>query len=171
MIAQERISAGRTQTRGQFIGFTVVAAVTAATAALASVTLSLPLWAMFIGWVAYFTRRPSARDGLANLTCLVLGLALGIGASLAIATLMPKFGVASIAIVVFVVATIVMSLRVVPIPIANNILSYFLGLIGYFASRQEAALSTFVELGATFALGSFAAWIANTIQSRLTQAA
>jgi hypothetical protein len=166
MIAQERISAGRTQTRGQFIGFTVVAA---ATAALASVTLSLPLWAMFIGGVAYFTRRPSARDGLANLTCLVLGLALGIGASLAIATLMPKFGVASIAIVVFVVATIVMSLRVVPI--ANNILSYFLGLIGYFASRQEAALSTFVELGATFALGSFAAWIAKTIQSRLTQAA
>jgi hypothetical protein len=169
MIAQERISAGRTPTRGQFIGFTVVAAVTAATAALASVTLSLPLWAMFIGWVAYFTRRPSARDGLANLTCLVLGLALGIGASLAIATLMPKFGVASNALVVFVVATIVMSLRVVPI--ANNILSYFLGLIGYFASRQEAALSTFVELGATFALGSFAAWIANTIQSRLTQAA
>jgi hypothetical protein len=162
-------SAGRTQTRAQFIGFTVVAAVTAATAALASVTLSLPLWAMFIGWVAYFTRRPSARDGLANLTCLVLGSALGIGGSLSIATLMPKFGVASIAIVVFVVATIVMSLRVVPI--ANNILSYFLGLIGYFASRQEAALSTFVLLGATFALGSFAAWIANTIQSRLIRAA
>ncbi len=99
----------------------------------------------------------------------MLGLALGIGASLAIAMLMPKFGVASIAIVVFAVATIVMSLRVVPI--ANNILSYFLGLIGYFASRQEAALSTFVLLGATFALGSFAAWIANTIQSRLIRAA
>jgi len=99
----------------------------------------------------------------------VLGLALGIGASLAIAALMPKFGVASIPIAVFIVATIVMSLRVVPI--ANNILSYFLGLIGYFASRQEAALSSFVELGATFALGSFAAWIANAIQSRLIRAA
>jgi len=143
--------------------------VTAATAAFASATLSLPLWAMFIGWVAYFTRRPSARDGLASLTCLVLGLALGIGASLAIAALMPKFGVASIPIAVFIVATIVMSLRVVPI--ANNILSYFLGLIGYFASRQEAALSSFVELGATFALGSFGAWIANAIQSRPIRAA
>ena len=169
MIGQEQVTAGRTQTRGQFIGFTVAAAVTAATAAFASATLSLPLWAMFIGWVAYFTRKPSARDGLANLTCLVLGLALGIGASLAIATLMPKLGLASIAIVVFVVAMVVMSLRVVPI--ANNILSYFLGLIGYFASRQEAALSTFVLLGATFALGSFAAWIANTTQSRLIRAA
>jgi hypothetical protein len=124
---------------------------------------------MFIGWVAYSTRRPSTRDGLASLTCLALGLALGIGASLAIASLMPKFGLASIAIVVFIVATVVMSLRV--IPVANNILSYFLGLIGYFASRQEAVLSTFVLPGATFALGSFAAWIANTIQSRLIRAA
>jgi hypothetical protein len=115
------------------------------------------------------TATASRRAVLSNLTCLVLGLALRIGASLAIATLMPKFGVASIAIVVFVVATIVMSLRV--IPIANNILSYFLGLIGYFGSHQEPALSTFVELGAAFALGSFAAWIANTIESRLTRAA
>ncbi len=170
MIAQEHISAGRTQMRGQFIGFTLAAAVTAAAAAFASATLSLPVWAMFIGWVAYFTRRPSVRDGLANLACLVLGLALGIGASSAIATLMPKFGVASVAIVVFVVAMIVLSLRVVPI--ANNILSYFLGIIGYFASsHQEPALSIFVELGAAFALGSFAGWIANTIQSRLTRAA
>ena len=102
-----------------------------------------------------------------DLPCARLGI--GIGASLAIAALMPKFGVASIPIAVFIVATIVMSLRVVPI--ANNILSYFLGLIGYFASRQEAALSSFVELGATFALGSFAAWIANAIQSRLIRAA
>jgi len=117
MIAQEHISAGRAQTRGQFVGFTVVAAVTTATAAFASTTLSLPLWAMFIGWVACF----------------------------------------------------IMSLRV--IPIANNILSYFLGLIGYLASHLEPALSTFLELGATFALGSFAAWMANTIESRLTRAA
>jgi hypothetical protein len=36
---------------------------------------------------------------------------------------------------------------------------------------QEPALSNFLELGATFALGSFAAWIANTIESRPTRAA
>ena len=89
---------------------------TAAIAAFASTTLSLPLWATFIGWVACF----------------------------------------------------IMSLRV--IPIANNILSYFLGLIGYFASHLEPALSTFLEPG-TFAFGSFAAWIASTIESRLTRAA
>jgi hypothetical protein len=43
MIAQEHISAGRAQTRGQFISFRIVAAVTAATAAFASATLSLPV--------------------------------------------------------------------------------------------------------------------------------
>ncbi len=37
MIGQEQVSAGRTQTRGQFIGFTVAAAVTAATAAFGHV--------------------------------------------------------------------------------------------------------------------------------------
>jgi hypothetical protein len=100
---------------------------------------------------------------------LLLGLELGIGAPLASGTLMPKIGVASLAIVVFVVATIVMSLRV--ILIANNTLSYFLGLIGDFASQQEPALSTFVELGATFAAGSFVALIFNAIGSQLTRAA
>jgi uncharacterized protein (DUF983 family) len=76
MIAQEHISAGRAQTRGQFVGFTVIAAVTAATAAFASTTLSLPLWAIFIGWVAYFTRRSlgARRSGELDLSCARLGI-------------------------------------------------------------------------------------------------
>ena len=49
MIAQEGISAGRAEARGQFVAFTVVAAVTAATAVFASTTLSLPLVRILCG--------------------------------------------------------------------------------------------------------------------------
>ena len=76
MIAQEHISAGRTQMRGQFIGFTLAAAVTAAAAAFASATLSLPVWAMFIGWVAYFYAETlgARRSGELHLPCARLGI-------------------------------------------------------------------------------------------------
>jgi hypothetical protein len=58
MIALEYISAGALRRAASSLGFTVVAAVMAATAAFASATLSLPLWAMFIGWVAYLMTSP-----------------------------------------------------------------------------------------------------------------
>lgn len=169
MTSQSVASARRTQSPGQFIGFTAAAAVTAATAAFISVIFALPVWAMFIGWVAYYTRGHSARDGLANFICLMLGVAFGMVAASAIAALAPALGVATIGVVVFVVAAIVVSLRVVPV--ANNILSYFLGLISFFAAHLEPALSALVELGSASAIGCFAGWIANSLQSRLARAA
>ncbi|WP_354347115.1 DUF1097 domain-containing protein [Phyllobacterium ifriqiyense] len=37
-------------------------------------TLGFAPWAMFVGWVVYFTRPTSARDGTASWLCLLFGL-------------------------------------------------------------------------------------------------
>ena len=70
--------------RQNFAVTTVVAAATAALAAATSLALSLPVWAMFVGWIAFFTRGLDTRSALENLGCVGLGLAIGLLASLAI---------------------------------------------------------------------------------------
>lgn len=148
----------------RFTAFTVAAAVTAAVAALASTSLELPVWAMFIGWVGYFTRVGTWRTGIANYACLVLGLALGIGAAFAIQLLQPVAGVAALPAVVFAVASIVVSMRVAP-PI-NNLLCYFLGLIAFFAAHLPPTLATWIHLAGAMALGGSAAAISTCLQAR-----
>jgi hypothetical protein len=157
------------QNAGQFASFTAVAATTAAVAAFASVTLALPIWAMFLGWVAWFTRGVSVRDGLANLACLLLGIALGVGAALAVGALLPAFGALTFPAVVFVVACIVVSLRAVPV--VNNVLCYFLGLIGLFAAHVPPTPSAFARLAAAGTLGAAAAAACRAVQKRLAQPA
>ena len=146
-----------------FIGFTLAAAFTAALAAFASVALALPVWAMFIGWVAYFTRGHSLRDGATNLACVAVGVALGIAAAHSIARLQPVIGTAALPAVVFAVASIVVSLRAAPM--VNNLLGYFLGLIAFFASHREPTLATLLHLGAACGLGGLAAWLSARLQA------
>jgi hypothetical protein len=155
-----------TQDLGQFARFTAVAAATAAVATFASVALSLPIWAMFLGWVAWFTRGVSVRDGLANLACLLLGIGLGVGAALAAGALLPALGALTFPAVVFFVACIVVSLRAAPV--VNNVLCYFLGLIGLFAAHLPPTPATFARLAAAGTLGAAAAAACRALQARLT---
>jgi hypothetical protein len=157
-----------TASQAHFIAFSLVAALIAAAAAFASVSLTLPLWAMFVGWVAFFTRPPSIRNGATNIVCVLLGVLFGMVAAWLIRAFMPILGVASFPIVVFVVATVVVSLRAAPV--FNNVLNYFLGLIAFFASQQAPALAVFAELSASCILGAFAAWLSNRMQLRLAPA-
>jgi hypothetical protein len=151
-----------------FTAFTAIAAAVASIAAFGSLSLGLAPWAMFVGWVAYFTRPTSARQGLANYLCLVLGLISGVGAVFALGTLTPMFGQYTIAVVVFVVASIVISLRAVPL--LDNTLAWFLGLIAFFAAHLEPSIASVAELGSVGGIGSFAAWTVQTLQRRLAGA-
>jgi beta-lactamase regulating signal transducer with metallopeptidase domain len=117
----------------RFLAISVAAAVTAASAAHASTLLTVPVWAMFMGWVTYYTRGHSGRDGLFNYACLVLGIGLGLLAVAAVGALAPSLGSYALPIVVLVIATLVVSLRAVPM--LSNIPAYFLGLITVFAAH------------------------------------
>lgn len=148
-----------------FIAFSIAAAITAAAASASSLAFGLPVWAMFVGWVAFFTRGMTTRDGVVNLACVWLGIVIGMAAAIAIGMLHPTLGMLALPVVVFVVAMIVVSLRAAPA--LNNILGYFLGLIAFFAAHLEPTLDNFVHLGSASALGSIAGWVSIKLQQRL----
>jgi len=158
------------QARPLFITTTVVAAFTAATAAAASMALSLPVWAMFVGWIAFFTRGLKTRSAFENLGCVGVGMAIGAVAAFSIPQLAAVTG-PSVALpaVVFVVALVVVALR--GLPAMNNLLGYFLGLVAWFAAHMEPSLDSFLHLFSASMIGSAAGWISHMAPQRLTNAA
>lgn len=154
------------QTPHDFIIVTVVAAVTASFAAAASLALSLPVWAMFIGWIAFFSRGLTSRSTVENIGCVWLGLCIGLLAALSISQLVPSLGLGlALPAVVFVVALVVVTLR--GLPVLNNLLGYFLGLVAWFAAHPEPSLAGLFPLLGVTAIGSVAGWISHYLPRRL----
>lgn len=141
------------------------ALVTMAAATLA-VLLGLPIWAMFIGWIAYFTRGLDLRHGVVNLGCVAIGLGLGAGAASLLGWLGRPPGVAEQALVVFGVALVVLSLRF--LPLFNNLLGFFLGLVAWFAAHRPPGIAAWAMLLLAASLGTAAGWSAHRLQQYLT---
>lgn len=148
----------------KFIGLTLIAALIASAAATMSAGMGWPVWAMFIGWVAFFTGEHSIRGALCSYACVAIGIAIGNFAGMGVGALMPLIGYLAFGVVVFIVAIVVVSLRVAPL--LNNVVAYFLGLISFFAAHLPPGLLAFGELAAVGGLGSGAALIAQTLQVR-----
>lgn len=140
-------------------GESIVACLAATTCAL---LVEAPAWAMFIGWIAFFTRGITACDGAINLACVLIGLAIGIAAGMAGVALAPHLGAWSITPLVLVVTLVVLSLQV--LPLINNVLASFLGLVGYFASQLPATFDTFVQLSTASTLGAIAGLLASLVK-------
>jgi hypothetical protein len=143
----------------------MTAATVAALAAFTSATVGLAPWAMFLGWVAYFTRQPSPAQGLHTFVCVVLGLALGAAAVISLDRLSPVFGPVALPIIVFGVAMIVIGTR--GLTIINNLLGYFIGLITFFASHLEPDLGSIARLGSANAIGLFAGWGVQAVEGQV----
>lgn len=144
-------------------------AVASVAATLCVLVLGVPVWVMFVGWISYFTRGFTLRQGVLNLASVWVGLLLGIGAALLMAGLNPFFGSYTISVVVMLVAMIALSLA--KMPLINNLLGFFLGLVTYFASHLAPSLAAFTELAVATTLGAIAAWLAHTLQLKLQQSA
>jgi len=142
--------------------------VLACLAATLCVLLGIPVSAMFIGWIAFFTRGITARDGLINLGCLLIGLAIGIAAGTASELLAPHLGALTITPVALLITVVVLSLR--GLPVFNNLLSLFLGVVSFFASHLGTTLATFLELSLACALGVLAGLLASRVQRHWGQA-
>lgn len=148
-----------------FVGLSAVAALVATISAL---LIDVPVWATFIGWIAFFSRGITARDGAINLTCVLIGLLIGMAAALASGVLTPYLGGVTIAPVVLVATFILLSLGL--LPVINNLTGFFLGLVCYFASHLPPTLDTLLELATAVALGVFGALMASLLQKRLSGA-
>ena len=142
---------------------TATEAVAAALAAGVAVSCELPIWAMFLGWNAYFTRGSGLRSGAVNLGCVLIGLCLGMAAHATLST-WSNPGLAGTMASVFVVTWVVLSLRF--LPKFNNVPAFFLGLVSYFASRLEPGWSALSVLGGATLLGTAAGWLTSAVQAR-----
>lgn len=138
--------------------------VAAALAALGAIILGLPIWAMFLGWNAYFTRGSGWKSGGVNLGCVLIGLCLGMSAQFVLSTLSTEPGLAAQVTSVFAVTWVVLSLRF--LPKFNNVPGFFLGLVAYFASRLEPGWAAFATLGGAALLGTAAGWLTSAAQAR-----
>lgn len=143
---------------------TAAEAVAAALAAAVALVLGLPIWAMFLGWNAYFTRGTGAKSGAVNLGCVLIGLCLGMIAQFLLATLSSHPGFSEKVASVFVVTWVVLSLRF--LPRFNNVAGFFLGLVAFFASRLEPGWPAFSLLAGAAGLGTAAGWLTSAAQAR-----
>jgi hypothetical protein len=160
---QRAIDHGQSQTGvGLYVVFTITAALVAATAAHVTLSLAIAPWAMFMGWVAYFTRRPSPAEGLRSLACVVIGLCLGAAATITVAGVTPALGGLALPVTVFGTALIVLAAR--GLPLINNLLGYFIGLITFFAAHLDPGLQSIAELASAVGIGALAAWLAQTVE-------
>jgi hypothetical protein len=150
-----------------FLGVNLATAIIAAAAAQASALLSVPVWAMFVGWVVFYTRGQSRRDGIVNIVCLIIGIAIGLTANFSMGPLLAPLGAASLPSFVLVTSFLVMSLRA--LPVINNIPAYFLGLTSVFAAQAQPGLEAFMELSVASAIGGLAGWAARTLHRKLAR--
>jgi uncharacterized protein DUF1097 len=163
-VSSTHIENSNRQTRLQFVLFTVIAAVVAALASWSSAALALEVWAMFAGFIAWFTRPTSVRDGVYSIICLFLGIALGALAHIATQALTPSLGVLALPLVVFVVGLVIVGLRTTRV--VDNMLAWFIGLVTFFAAEIELAFGPLLELGSACAIGGFAGWACQALNRR-----
>jgi hypothetical protein len=147
---------------------TVIASTMACIGSVVALFFLLPVWTMFIGWIAFFSRGLTFRFAIENLSCLVIGLVLGCIASIAIHSLVPIIGITvALPAVVFGIAIVVVSLR--GLPILNNLVCYFLGLVTWFGAHLEPEVSNIMLLSYSGTIGSIAGYIAHKLPQVLTK--
>jgi hypothetical protein len=147
------------------VSYTAIAATIAAIATATSAALQLPIWAMFIGWVAFFTHGLNVSHTIINLICVWLGIIIGMMAGIALSIIGPILGAWALPFVVFIVAMLVVSLR--SVPKVNNLLCYFLGLILFFASHYAPSMDSFLVLACAASIGSFGGLASIFLQKRI----
>ncbi|WP_445361915.1 DUF1097 domain-containing protein [Microbulbifer sp. EKSA005] len=147
----------------KYIRDTLIAATIASAAAFTCSMLELPPWAMFVGWVAFFTQPNSAFSAISSGICVALGILMGMTAAIVNALLLPMMGNIAFAVTVFSVAFVVVSLR--GLPLVGNIIAWFLGLITFFAAHPANVLSGVIGLTIVTALGILAGYCCSYLQS------
>lgn len=152
------------QTRAKFILWTVIASIVAAIAAWFSATLGLEVWVMFAGFIAWFTRPTTLANSLLAVLCLWLGLAIGAASGVLMGVLIPSLGQLALPLVVFIVAIVIVGLRTHKI--AGNMLTWFLGMVTWFAADFDITSASFIHLIGATAIGGLAGYTCQTLNRR-----
>jgi hypothetical protein len=155
------------QSAGKFALWTVIAGVVAAFAAWLSAALALEVWIMFAGFIAWFTRPASLTSCLSAMLCLWLGIALGAVSYIATGALVPFLGDLALPIIVFLVAILIVGLRTHRL--LGNMLTWFLGMVTFFAAEFDLAIASSVHLASATAIGGLAGYACQALNRRFAE--
>ncbi|GGF84672.1 hypothetical protein GCM10007301_50820 [Azorhizobium oxalatiphilum] len=159
--------ANHSQPRGKFILWTLIASVVAAFAAWLSAALDLEVWVMFAGFIAWFARPTALRNSVAAMLCLWLGIGIGALSHIATGALIPSLDHMALPVVVFLVAILIVGLRAHSI--LGNMLTWFLGMVTFFAAEFDLAAASFMHLAFATGIGGLAGYSCQTLNRRFAE--
>ncbi len=145
-------------------------AVVALIAAVSSVIcshLDIPVWTMFIGWIAFVAGGMTLKSAAPSYVSTLLGVALGFIGAIIISKSAAILG-SDIALLLGVFVIVFAALLSQGMPFANLVVCYFIGMTTFFASGLAPALSTAVLLLSGLFVGVASGLFAVTISARMT---
>lgn len=148
------------------LGPAIVALVAAASSVLCA-RLNIPVWTMFIGWIAFVAGGMSVKTALPTYVCAVLGVLLGVCGAMIIGGASDALG-ADLALLVGVFAIVIAALLAQGLPFANLVVCYFIGMTTFFASGLAPEPATVLLLSAGLLAGVVSGVVAVTIASKVT---
>ncbi len=149
------------------LGLAVVAFVAAASSVLCA-RLQVPVWVMFIGWIAFVAGGMSSKTALPTFVCAILGVILGFVGATIIGQASPAIG-ADLGLFVGVFVIVFAALYAQHLPFANLVICYFIGMTTFFASGLPVTLSTALLLAAGLFSGVASGLVAVTFSGYLTR--
>src|SRR5689334_16278705 len=140
-------------------------AITALVAAVSSVLcahIGVPVWTMFIGWIAFVAGGMSLQTAPATFVCAALGVAEGfIGAAIigGAAAALGADGALLLGVFVIVFAALLAQY----LPFANLVVCYFIGMTTFFASGLPSTPETALILCGGLLIGILSGVIAGQL--------
>lgn len=147
---------------------TPMATIFLAGAAAISESAGIPICAAFAGWVAYFTRGSTLRDGAYNLACTVTGLGLGAVAYTVDTSMEPILGIFALLVSLLVAAGSIYLVQFMTE--VENVPSYFLGVLVMLAPGTSSSIGYYLTLTAGVTAGAFAAALPDLLHWKLSDA-
>lgn len=148
------------------LGLAIVALVAAVSSVICA-RLEIPVWTMFIGWIAFVAGGMSAKTAAPTYVCAILGVILGFIGAAIIGGGAAAMG-ADIALLVGVFVIVFAALLGQFLPFANLVVCYFIGMTTFFASGLPPVAPTGLLLGAGLLAGVVSGLIAVIVSGFVT---
>jgi len=122
-------------------------------AGIAGYVLELPVWVALAGWVVFYSRGSTPRDGAYNLACAITGLGLGIASLSAAAGFALDPAWAALPVALLLAASGVQLMQFMTG--VNNIPGYYIGVLIAAVAHMDTSLDSYLTLTAAVSVGVF----------------
>lgn len=145
-------------------------ALVAAVSSVICAHIQVPVWTMFIGWIAFVAGGMSAKTAAPTFVCSILGVILGFIGAAIIGGGAAGMG-ADLALLVGVFVIVFAALLAQYLPFASLVICYFIGMTTFFASGLAPVMATMIVLGGGLLIGILSGLSAVTLSGFITRRA